>query len=202
MTIDGLDQLAELIEGEREALLAAWRAQVRALPAARHLDLPTLNDHIPNLLTELPTAQRTPSEEPRQRGWDITGRHQRAKQLLADRVDPGAERDASEKTFEVVARDWHAHWKAKRHERHAHYVLGRLEADVFPEFGASKLSDLTTTDFRDAVRKIEDRGSRSARHRQAGPQHLRQDHAVYHRQRPGDAQPRCRHQAGGCAEAA
>jgi two-component system, OmpR family, phosphate regulon sensor histidine kinase PhoR len=63
MTIDGLDHLAELIEGEREALLAAWRAQVRALPAARHLDLPTLNDHIPNLLTELTTALRTPSEE-------------------------------------------------------------------------------------------------------------------------------------------
>jgi hypothetical protein len=33
-------------------------------------------------------------------------RHQRARQLLADGVDPGAERDTSQKTFEVVARDW------------------------------------------------------------------------------------------------
>ena len=75
------------------------------------------------------------------------------------RVDPGAERETSEKTFEVVARDWHTHWKANRHERHAYYVLRRLEADVFPEFGASKLSDLTTVHFRDAVRKIEQRGA-------------------------------------------
>ena len=86
-------------------------------------------------------------------------RHQRARQLLADAIDPGAERETSEKTFEVVARDWHTHWKANRHERHAYYVLRRLEADVFPEFGASKLSDLTTVDFRDAVRKIEQRGA-------------------------------------------
>jgi integrase len=86
-------------------------------------------------------------------------RHQRARQLLADAIDPGAERETSEKTFEVVARDWHTHWKANRHERHAYYVLRRLEADVFPEFGASKLSDLTTVHFRNAVRKIEQRGA-------------------------------------------
>jgi integrase len=86
-------------------------------------------------------------------------RHQRARQLLADGVDPGAEREASEKTFEVVAREWHRHWKANRHERHAYYVLRRLEADIFPEFGASRLSDLTTVHFRDAVRNVEQRGA-------------------------------------------
>jgi signal transduction histidine kinase len=63
MAIDVLDNLAELIEGEGDALLAAWRARVRALPAARNLDVPALNDHIPNLLMELATALRTPSEE-------------------------------------------------------------------------------------------------------------------------------------------
>jgi DNA-directed RNA polymerase specialized sigma24 family protein len=86
-------------------------------------------------------------------------RHQRARQLLADAIDPGAERKTSEKTFEVVARDWHTHWKANRHERHAYYVLRRLEADIFPEFGASRLSDLTTVHFRDAVRNVEQRGA-------------------------------------------
>ena len=86
-------------------------------------------------------------------------RHQRARQLLADAIDPGAERETSEKTFEVVARDWHTHWKANRHERHAYHVLRRLEADIFPEFGASRLSDLTTVHFRDAVRNVEQRGA-------------------------------------------
>jgi len=86
-------------------------------------------------------------------------RHQRARQLLADAVDPGAERETSQKTFEVVAREWHTHWKANRHERHAYYVLRRLEADIFREIGASRLSDLTTVHFRDAVQKIEQRGA-------------------------------------------
>lgn len=58
-----LTQLATLIEEEREALLARWRTQLRQLDSARHLDLPTLNDHIPNLLIELSAALRsTPYE--------------------------------------------------------------------------------------------------------------------------------------------
>ncbi|MBK9177819.1 MAG: sensor histidine kinase [Flavobacteriales bacterium] len=37
----------------KEELLATWRAQVRELPSAEHLDVPTLNDHIPGLLDEM-----------------------------------------------------------------------------------------------------------------------------------------------------
>lgn len=58
MAIDILDEVAQLIEQERDALLAEWRVQVRALPAARNLDVPTLNDHIPHFLTELAIALR------------------------------------------------------------------------------------------------------------------------------------------------
>lgn len=63
MAIDILDELAQLIEHERDALLAEWRAQVRVLPAARDLDVPTLNDHIPQLLAELASALRARSGE-------------------------------------------------------------------------------------------------------------------------------------------
>jgi len=63
VAVDVLDKLAQLIERERDALLAAWRAQVRALPAARDLDVPTLNDHIPELLAELAIALRAGSGE-------------------------------------------------------------------------------------------------------------------------------------------
>ena len=52
------ERLADFIEREREALLARWRGQVKQLPSAKHLDLPTLNDHIPLLLTELVAALR------------------------------------------------------------------------------------------------------------------------------------------------
>ena len=63
MAIDILDQLAQLIEHERDSLLADWRALVRKLPAARNLDVPTLNDHIPQLLAELASALRAGSGE-------------------------------------------------------------------------------------------------------------------------------------------
>ena len=63
MTIDILDELARLVEQEREALLTRWRAQVRELPSARDLDAPTLNDHIPRLLAELAAALRSKSDE-------------------------------------------------------------------------------------------------------------------------------------------
>ncbi len=48
--------LAQLVRTEGSTLLAEWRKQVRQLPSARQLDVPTLNDHIPDLLEELAEA--------------------------------------------------------------------------------------------------------------------------------------------------
>ena len=42
---DNLHKLAQLIQSNRERLLKIWRTQVRRVPAARDLDVPTLNDH-------------------------------------------------------------------------------------------------------------------------------------------------------------
>ena len=63
MSINDLDKLAVLIRQERQALLARWRKQVRELPSARHLDIPTLNDHIPELLDELAAALQSRSDQ-------------------------------------------------------------------------------------------------------------------------------------------
>ena len=63
MTINDLDKLAVLVKQERQALLARWRQQVRGLPSARHLDVPMLNDHIPDLLEELATALQSHSDQ-------------------------------------------------------------------------------------------------------------------------------------------
>ncbi len=46
-------ELAALIHAHQEALLSYWRMKVRELPAARLLNKPALNDHIPVLLNEL-----------------------------------------------------------------------------------------------------------------------------------------------------
>jgi len=56
VSLTTLQMLADLVRDDRDALLLAWRIQVRQLPSASHLDSPTLNDHIPDLLEELASA--------------------------------------------------------------------------------------------------------------------------------------------------
>ncbi len=56
MNLQNLHPLAALIRQHRDSLLAQWREQVRQLPSARHLDIPTLNDHVPDLLEEMAEA--------------------------------------------------------------------------------------------------------------------------------------------------
>jgi len=51
-----LKKFAKTIQRRREQVLLDWRQQVRRLPAARNLDVPTLNDHVPPLLDELTEA--------------------------------------------------------------------------------------------------------------------------------------------------
>jgi signal transduction histidine kinase len=53
LSTENLDALAALIRRERDTLLAEWRQEVRQLSVAHNLDVPTLNDHIPDLLEEL-----------------------------------------------------------------------------------------------------------------------------------------------------
>jgi signal transduction histidine kinase len=53
VSTENLHTLATLIRRERDNLLAQWRQEVRRLSVAHNLDVPTLNDHIPELLEEL-----------------------------------------------------------------------------------------------------------------------------------------------------
>lgn len=62
MTAPELEQFALLVRTETMTLLKAWRAEVRKLPSARHLSIPTLNDHIPALLEELAVAFESRSD--------------------------------------------------------------------------------------------------------------------------------------------
>ena len=63
MNLQNLEKLAALIKGERAGLLSRWRKQVRLLPSAKHLDTPTLNDHVPPLLDELASALRAVTDK-------------------------------------------------------------------------------------------------------------------------------------------
>ena len=63
VTRDEVEKLGTLVLQEREQLLTAWRAEVKMLPSAEHLDVPTLNDHIPGLIEEISGALRSGTEE-------------------------------------------------------------------------------------------------------------------------------------------
>ena len=61
--IGNLEKLAGLISREHDGLLLQWRQQVKLLSSAEHLDAPTLNDHIPQLVAELAAALEAGSDE-------------------------------------------------------------------------------------------------------------------------------------------
>ena len=66
---------------------------------------------------------------------------------------------ALQNTFEAVARAWYENWRGPRSERHAEYVLRRLEADVFPAIGRKPIADLTAPLLLGVAKKIEARGA-------------------------------------------
>jgi len=90
-----------------------------------------------------------------------------AKKLLSENIDPSqAKQDAkrqntlkTENLFEEIAREWHEKQSNGWTERHAKYVLVRLEADIFPELGNIPTNEIKAPDLLAALRKIEDRGA-------------------------------------------
>ena len=63
-----LEKLACALVEERAAIMVRWREQVRLLDSAKHLDLPTLNDHMPVWLAEVAEALRALAVEPVEEG--------------------------------------------------------------------------------------------------------------------------------------
>ncbi len=85
-------------------------------------------------------------------------RRNEARALLAEGIDPSAARQKGD-TFEQVARAWWEQWKGGRTERHADYVIKRLEADVFPVVGHVSIKSLTAPMLLAMAKRIESRGA-------------------------------------------
>jgi integrase len=91
----------------------------------------------------------------------------RLKEILAQNIDPSIHRQeqkqleaiARENSFEAVARTWWDNWKSAKSERHAHYVIRRLEADIFPAIGRKPINKITAPILLMAIKKIESRGA-------------------------------------------
>ena len=106
--------------------------------------------------------------------WPRRARRDKAREQLADGVDPAAAKreekqvqaDAAANTFEAVARVWLTKTTSKRAEVTQSRITTLLEKDVFPFIGSMPISTIKPRDVLDrSVRKIEARGSIDTAHR-------------------------------------
>jgi integrase len=94
-------------------------------------------------------------------------RREDARVLLANGQDPGEAKKAAKKqalikeasSFELIAREWYGKNAAVWSPGHALTVLCRFEKDVFPAIGGKPVSEITASDVRNLLLKIEARGA-------------------------------------------
>ena len=141
-----------------------WRLKYRIDGREKRLSL--------GIYPDVPLAGRKDKET----GIWIDGareRRDKARQLLAEGIDPSAHRKAVRKTkteraansFEAVAREWHRKFAAQWTVSHREKNLRALERDVFPWLGSRPIADLTAPDLLKVLRRIEARGAADTAHR-------------------------------------
>ncbi|MBU2340166.1 MAG: integrase arm-type DNA-binding domain-containing protein, partial [Alphaproteobacteria bacterium] len=98
---------------------------------------------------------------------DAREKRDEAKRILREGRDPrhAARRGRllgesnSAKSFEVVAREWHALQLPRWKPVHANDVITSLERDVFPHLGAMPLAEIDKPTLLTILRKVENRGA-------------------------------------------
>ena len=96
-----------------------------------------------------------------------------AKEQLLNNTDPSQVKKEEklkilvnvENSFESVARCWHNNQKDSWTERHANYVLRRLEADIFPPLGFKAINNIKAPELLAVLRSIEARDAIDIAHR-------------------------------------
>lgn len=104
---------------------------------------------------------------------DARERRDDARRLLANDIDPGANRkiqkaakqDRAANSFEVVAREWFTKQATTWTEGHATRIIRRLERDIFPWLGGKPIAGITAPEVRAAIQRIETRGAIETAHR-------------------------------------
>ena len=94
-------------------------------------------------------------------------RRDTARKHLSEGGDPSQARKAekaatqvrAEHTLELVARDWLAHRAPAWTDKTQLTISRSLENDVFPELGSRPIAEITPTEIRKAVQRIEARGA-------------------------------------------
>jgi integrase len=84
----------------------------------------------------------------------------------AKRIDKINKATANAKTFEAVAREWHANKLETWQPRTAANILHRLDVDVFPLLGPQPIAEIKAPVVLDVLRQIEKRGALDVAKRQ------------------------------------
>jgi len=103
-------------------------------------------------------------------------RRDEARKLLADGIDPSANRkatraasaDRAANSFEVVAREWFAKFSSEWAPKHKDRVIRLFERDIFPMIGARPISEVKAPELLMVLRRIEARGALDTAHRARG----------------------------------
>jgi len=99
-------------------------------------------------------------------------RRDAARKLLAEGIDPGAERKARKdarvdqlaNSFESIAREWFGKFSVRWAPAYGAKVIGCLERDVFPWLGALPVRDISAPTLLGVLRRIESRGALDTAH--------------------------------------
>jgi hypothetical protein len=100
-------------------------------------------------------------------------RREKARQLLADGIDPGEQRKTAKEakvaratnSFEAVAREWFAKYSPRWATSHSDKIIKRLENDVFPRVGGKPISEISPPEVLKVLHRIEGRGAMDTAHR-------------------------------------
>ncbi|MHB1799916.1 MAG: tyrosine-type recombinase/integrase [Vulcanimicrobiaceae bacterium] len=100
-------------------------------------------------------------------------RREQARKLLAEGIDPGAQRQADKatqqaaaaNTFEAIAREFIERRLASKAESHRTKVQRRLELYVFPYLGKRAVSAIAAPEILGVLHRIESRGTLETAHR-------------------------------------
>lgn len=99
-------------------------------------------------------------------------KHQDARKLLAQGVDPSehkkATKTAAAETFEAIAREWHAKFTPTWAETHGKRVLERLDNHIFPYLGSKPVAEVKAPTILAVLRRLEDAGKAESAHRIKG----------------------------------
>ncbi len=92
---------------------------------------------------------------------DARAQRDEARARLKEGIDPASRRTAihDARTFEDLAREWHAHMRDQWTMRHAADVITSLERDLFPHVGKMGISAISPSILLVTLRQIEARGS-------------------------------------------